>query len=85
MVSEAWVAACECGCAGAADAAEGEVAEAAPAEPPGYEEPPSYNSESASVSNTSLAAPAADLVFLTLTPSPRLILCCAMQPYPFDH
>ena len=72
MVSEAQLAAYDFGCAGAADAAEGEVAEAAPAEPPAYEEPPSYNSESASVSNTSLAAPAADLVFLTLTPFPSL-------------
>ena len=64
MVSEAWFAAYDCGCAGAA--------EAAPAEPPAYEEPPSYNSESASVSNTSLAAPAADLVLLILTPFPSL-------------
>ena len=72
MVSEAWVAGYDCGCAGAAGVAQGEVAEAAPAEPPAYEEPPSYNSESASASNTSLAAPAADLVFLTLTQFPSL-------------
>ena len=42
MVSEAWLAACDSEFAGIAETAEDEIAEAAPAEPPGYEEPPSY-------------------------------------------
>ena len=85
MVSEAWVAAYDCGCTGAAGVAQGEVAEAAPAEPPAYEKPPSYSSESPSVSNTSLAAPAVDPVFLTLTPSSPLTLGCVCNYAPSTH
>ena len=80
MVSEAWVAACDFGCAWV-----GAPAEGAPAEPPAYEEPPSYNSESPSVSNTSLAAPAADLVFLTLTPSSSSTSGCVRNHAPSTH
>ena len=77
MVSEAQLAAYDCECVGAA--------EAAPAEPPAYEEPPSYNSESPSVSDTSLAAPAVDPVFLTLTPSSYLASGCMCNYAPSTH